>query len=83
MKVSFSKYNSADFSLVAYAACLNPVPYLQSIVSSHLDLPPSNQQIMDRTKTPLYIFLSIIRFTRMYSMSQYGLSIVTSATLQL
>lgn len=42
-------------------------PFLQSTASSHSELFPSNQQPMDWTKSPLYIFsLLIICFTWMY-----------------
>lgn len=64
MNVSFSKkLSKIELNRLPFGdvCCLIPAPFLQSIVSSHLNLPPSNQQIMDRTIIFDNLFYSDVR----------------------
>lgn len=83
----------ADFSLVMFAGVLRllsplksplkSTSFLQSTSSLHSYLPPSNQQLMDRTKSPPLFFFSIICLNWIQVTKWKKRSVATSFTFQL
>lgn len=52
---------------------LNPAPFLQSTASSQSDLPPSVLQLMDRIKSPPYIFFILFECTLQHGRNNVSL----------
>lgn len=62
------------------------VPFLQLTASSHSDLPPSNQQLINSTKSlpyVIFLFLVTICFTKMYLIIWKKRSVATCVSSQL